>query len=127
MTDVRVQVDGLREMTRSLEKAGAELDDLKDVFSGIAATASAQAQQLTPRASGALKASVRPNRAKNKSVVTFGSARVKYAGPILYGWPARGITASRTIPRTDAYMADRAPQMLEEGLRDVFRKIGIEG
>lgn len=120
-----VQVEGLREVVKGLEKAGAEVDDLKEVFSTIAATASAHAQQITPRQTGRLKGSVRPNNAKNKAVVTFGGARVPYAGAVLYGWPARHIRPARTIPATDDYMADKAPQMIEDGLAAIFEKVGL--
>lgn len=125
MSRVTVEVEGLRELTRDLEKAGVEVDDLKDVFSDIAAAASSTAQQFTPRDSGALRASVRPNRAKNKAVVTFGTARVAYAGPILYGWPRRGIKAARTIPRTDQDMTTKAPQILENGISRLLERLDL--
>lgn len=125
MGNVSVQVEGLRELTRGLEQAGVEVDDLKDVFADIAAAASSTAQQFTPRGTGALKDTVRPNRAKNKAVVTFGTARISYAGPILFGWPARHIAPARTIPRTDQDMTTKAPQMLEEGIGRVIERLGL--
>ena len=125
MAGITVGVEGLRPLIRDLEKAGAEVDDLKDVFAGIAAEGAQTAQRFTPSRSGALRATVRGNRAKNKAVVTFGKARVPYAGPIIYGWPKRNIKPSRTIIRTDEILADLAPAMLDQGLDDILTKLGL--
>lgn len=120
-----VQVEGLRELVRDLEAAGAELDDLKDVFAEIASEAAAVAAPAVPRRTGALAASTRGNRAKNKAVVTIGKARTPYAGPIVWGWPARGIKASPVVPRTNQYMETRAPELLETGIDRVMEGLGL--
>lgn len=125
MAKTGVYVDGLNETVRGLERAGVDVNDLKDVFAPIAAEAADVAQGFTPVHTGALRATVRGNRAKNKAVVTFGKARVPYAGPILYGWKKRGISPSYTVRRTDNVMDNKAPQMLEAGLEDVFKKYGL--
>ena len=119
---LEVRVEGLQETVRALQRAGVEVNDLKDVFAPIAAEAADVAQGFTPRRTGALRASVRGNRAKNKAVVTIGKARVPYAGPILYGWKKRNITGSNTIERTDAVMDGRAPQMLERGIARLIER-----
>lgn len=126
MPNVNVQVDGLRELVRDLERAGVEVADLKESFSKIADEASESARGHTPRRSGALAASVRGNKAKNKAIVTFGKARTPYAGPILYGWPARGIKRTDTIQRTDTDMATRAPALFSAELDRIFEKYGFE-
>lgn len=125
MADVTVQVDGLRETVRDLERVGVEVADLKTVFGTIAAEGAHVAETFTPHASGALAATVRGNKAKNKAVVTFGTARIRYAGPIIYGWPARNIAPAQTVERTDAVMDTRAPQLLEEGLTDIYERYGF--
>lgn len=125
MADVVVQVDGLRQLVRGLENAGADLDDLKDVFGTIADYAAETAAPLTPHRSGALRSTVRGNRAKNKAVVMFGRGRVKYAGPIIYGWPARNIKGSQTIARTDAALEHQVPRLLDEGLDQLLAKNGL--
>lgn len=125
MPKVSVEVDGLRDMVRDLEKAGVEVTDLKEVFSRIADEGADTGRGFTPKKSGALASSVRGNKAKNKAVVTWGKARTPYAGPILYGWPKRGIKGSRTTEKTDGVMDTRAPQMLEEGISDVITKYGF--
>lgn len=125
MAKVSVEVDGLRELVRGLEKAGVELDDLKDIFGTIAGYAAETAAPFTPRRSGALRATVRGNRAKNKAVVMFGRGKVKYAGPRIYGWPARNITGSATIARTDTVLEHQVPRLLDEGLDQLLTKIGL--
>jgi hypothetical protein len=121
-----VEVEGLRELVRDLERAGVEVDDLKDALGRIAAVGADTAQGYTPRKSGKLAGSVRGNRAKNRAQVLIGTARVRYAGPILFGWPRRGIRAARTIARTDQTMADRAPLILDDELSRIFTKYGFQ-
>jgi hypothetical protein len=126
MSQVSVQVEGLKGFVRSLEKAGVEVDDLKDVFGAVAAEGAKVAAGFTPTDTGALRNTVRGNRAKNKAVVMFGKGRVKYAGPILYGWPKRNIVGSRTIAKTDDVLSRTAPQMLDQGLNKVLADLGLK-
>lgn len=121
-----VQVEGLRELVRDLERAGVDLDDLKDAIGRISAEGAETAQGHTPRRSGKLAGTVRGNRAKNKAQVTIGTARVPYAGPIIFGWPKRGIRPAHTIDRTDAVMVHRAPQILDDELGRIFAKYGFQ-
>lgn len=123
--DVSVQVDGLRALVRDLEHAGVDVADLKAVFGRVAAEAADVGRAHTRRRSGALAGTARGNKAKNKAVVTWGTARVRYAGPAIYGWPRRGIRPSDTITRTDQVMDDRAPAMIEAGLADLIAHYGF--
>lgn len=120
-----IAVEGLRETVRALEKAGVEVEDLKDVMAPIAKKAADVMETFVPVRSGALRASVRPNRAKGKAVVTVGRARVKYAGPINYGWPKRGIKPADFTGKTDRVMDDTAARMLEAGLDDLLERNGL--
>jgi hypothetical protein len=120
-----VQVEGLREYIRALEQAGVEVEDMKDVFGEIASESADVARPVVPRRTGALAGTVRGNRAKNKAVVTIGKARTPYAGPIIWGWPSRGIRASPVVPRTNQYMETRAPELLETGLERLMEGLGL--
>lgn len=89
-----VQIDGLARLRRAL----AQLDDdlageLKDANGRAGAVVVPAAAGRAPRRSGRLAASGRANRAGGRASVSFGSAAVPYAGPIHWGWPARGIAA----------------------------------
>lgn len=88
-----VEVDGLRPLVRDLRKLGDGLDDLKDANAEVAGFIAGKAAGRAPRASGRLSQSGRGNRAAGKATVSFGGARVPYAGPIHWGWPGHGIAA----------------------------------
>lgn len=120
-----VYITGLRETTRALESAGVDVEDLKNVMGQVAAEAATTMQAHTPTRSGALRASVRGNRAKAAAIVTIGRARVPYAGPIAYGWKRRGIRPGRFIQATDQHMETRAPQLLEDGWGRIAERNGL--
>lgn len=121
-----VSVVGLRETTRALEKAGIEVDDLKDVMATIATEAAETMARFVPVGpTGRLRASVRGNRAKGKAVVAIGGARVPYAGAINYGWRRRNIQPADFIARTDAVMETRAIELLESGWNAIADRNGL--
>lgn len=120
-----VAVEGMRELVRDLVKAGVDVEDLKDVMGEVAKVGAYVAANLAPSRSGALARTVRGNRAKGRAVVTAGRARVRYAGPINYGWPARNIRPARFLQKTDAVMEKRAPEIFEKGIAKIFEKYGF--
>ena len=120
-----VAVDGLRSLNRDLLKVGVDVEDLKDVYAEIASEGAEVAARFAPAKTGALKATVRGNRAKGKAVVTVGRAKVRYAGPINYGWPRRNIKGAQFLAKTDEVMATKAPEMFEEGITRIFEKNGF--
>lgn len=88
-----VRVEGLRDLSRAMRRADADLAELKDANARAAAYVAAVAAARAPHRTGRLAASVRGNRAQGAAVVRGGGARVPYAGPIHWGWPARKIAA----------------------------------
>jgi hypothetical protein len=86
-----MQVDGARELRRTLKQAGDDLNDLKDVHAAVGRLVAERAQATAPRRSGKLAASVRANRAASGSAIVAGRASVPYAGPIHWGWRRRRI------------------------------------
>lgn len=120
-----VHVAGLREITQGLERAGVEVEELKDVMGGIAAEAARVMQGFVPTRSGRLRDSVRGNRAKGKAIVTIGGARVPYARPIQYGWPAHNIKPARFVERTDEVMETRSVELLEQGWAAIAERNGL--
>lgn len=89
-----LEVTGLRETVRNLERYGAQVSDLKTAFRTIGNVVVTEAKARAPKQSGALANSIRPSNTKNKAVVRVGAARVPYAGVIHYGWPRRHIAAN---------------------------------
>jgi hypothetical protein len=121
-----VRVEGLTRTVRALQTYGVQIDDLKDVMSGIAELGAQLAGRYAPHRTGRLAGTVRGNRAKAKAVVTAGRARVPYAGAINYGWRARGIRPALFMQRADAELAPRAIEMLQDGLDQAARKAGLD-
>jgi hypothetical protein len=97
-----IEVEGYREMKKLIRKIGDEdlREMLKQANYEAAKIVADEAQKEAPKVSGRLAASIRPNRAVGYGAVRAGSAaRVPYAGPINYGWPARGIKANDFMQR----------------------------
>ena len=88
-----VEVDGLRNLRRTLKAAGLAVDDLKAAHKSVAETVIRAALPRVPRRTGALAGTLRAANAQTGAVVKAGFAGIPYAGPIHWGWPARHITA----------------------------------
>lgn len=96
----QINITGLRETLRALEKAGADTQDMKDLMHGIGEIVASKARRNTPVKSGKLAGSIRAGKGKTKAVVRAGGARIPYAGVIEYGWPAHNIESHLML--TDA-------------------------
>lgn len=100
MPQPQVQVQGLAQLRRTLRKAGHDLSDMADVNAAVAGIIVRAQAARAPRRTGALAASPRPSRAKGRARVLAGGARVPYAGPIHWGWPARNISPQPWLSET---------------------------
>lgn len=89
-----LQVEGGRQLRRSLKQAGLDVQDLKDAHREAAELVKREADPNGPRRSGRLVASTRAAGTQAAAIVRVGTARVPYAGPIHWGWPARHIAAN---------------------------------
>jgi hypothetical protein len=125
MAATGVRVENLTATVRALQKLGVEVQDLKDVFAGIAAEGARLASAAAPHRSGKLRASIRGNKAKNKAVVIAGRARVPYAGPMNYGWKKKNIRGTMFLQKADSQLSEIAPRMLEDGLQRVMGRNGF--
>lgn len=125
MAQTGVRVEGLTKVTRALRQIGLEVDDLKDAFGKIASKGAELASRFAPKRTGALAGDVRGNRAQSKAVITAGRARLPYAGPINYGWPARNIKASRFMQQADKALQPKSLRMLEQEINYQIRKRGL--
>lgn len=120
-----VTVDGLARLSRTLGKAGRDVEDLKDAHVRVAEVVIAAARVTGPRRSGRLVADLRPSRAKGRASVLLGRASVPYAGPIHWGWPARGIRPQPFV--VDAARATE-PEWVETYRREVQKILDrVEG
>lgn len=122
-----VKITGLRETVRNLEKLGVDVDDIKAAFTAIAADVAREAGALVPVASGALKASIRPGRTKNKAIVRAGTAaRAPYAGVINYGWPSRGIAATGFLTTPANRDLDTKVATIDRELQALIRRRNLD-
>lgn len=87
----RVEVVGLAQLRRDLRALGDDLGDLKAANEQAARIVAEASSARAPRRSGRLAASLRPSRSVGRASVIAGGAAVPYAGPVHWGWPARGI------------------------------------
>lgn len=120
-----VQVEGLNQVVRGLVELGLDAEDLKGAFGPIAAEGAELAAGFAPKRTGRLAGTVRGNRAKNKAVVTAGRGRVKYAGPINYGWRRRNIDPARFMQRADEAMRPIALEKLEDEINRAIERRGL--
>lgn len=88
-----VQVDGLKQLIKTLRTAGNDLADLKAANQEAATIALRGAEARAPTRTGRLAGSGRTAKQAGRARFMFGSARVPYAAVIHWGWPARGIPA----------------------------------
>lgn len=100
MASAQVRVDGLPALRRELRALAGDVDDLKDANAAAARIVAAAAAARAPHRTGRLAASIRGNRAVSRATVLAGGARLPYAGPVHYGWPAHHIEANPFV--TDA-------------------------
>jgi hypothetical protein len=91
VTKPEIKVEGARELKKALKDVENGIADLKAVHADAAAIVEVKATSLVPRRSGTLGDSIRSSGNKSGGVVRAGRARVPYAGPIHFGWPARNI------------------------------------
>jgi len=121
-----VQVEGLTRVVRDLQRLGLDVSDLKEAFGGIAKLGADLAAGFAPRRTGALAANIRGSRAKSRASVLAGGARVPYAGPINYGWQARGIPAVGFMQRADEALSPKAPDLLIKAINDAIVTRGLQ-
>lgn len=120
-----VRVEGLNRLVREMSALGVDITDLKGLFGDLAAKGARLAASFAPRRSGALAASVRGNKAKNKAVVKAGSAKVRYAPVQNYGWPRRGVKASLFMQRADDVLTPEALRGLDSELTRLIAARGL--
>lgn len=86
------EVVGGRELRRTLKNAGDDLSDLKAAHKAAAEVAATRIRQKAPDVSGALGATIRAAGTKTAGIVRIGNnTKVRYAGPIHFGWYRRHI------------------------------------
>jgi hypothetical protein len=115
-----IRVDGLRETIRSLERFGVATEDLKEAFGAISRDVATEAGVRVKVDTGALRATIRPARTKNKAVVRAGTAGVPYAGVVNYGRDGMAGDGFLTIPANSN--TDAKVRQIEQNLQQLIVK-----
>ncbi|THG24934.1 HK97 gp10 family phage protein [Bifidobacterium pseudolongum] len=123
MASKALYVVGQRRFVATMRKAGADMDELKDVNAQAARVALPAVQSLVPHRTGTLAGSIRAGATKRAGVVRAGRKSVPYAGVINYGWPARHITgrlfANNGVARTEPTWAKLYEQFVKKTMSQV--------
>lgn len=121
-----VQVDGARELRRTLRAAGDDLEDLKAANLQAAQIAATAARARAPRLTGQLAGDIRASGTKTAGTIRAGRKKIPYAGPIHWGWPARGIEARPYITEgaqaTESIWVPLYQELMDEALAKVKGK-----
>jgi hypothetical protein len=91
--NVGVEVEGGKELRKSLKNVEDGLKDLQAAHAAAAGIVAAAAPSYAPLRTGRLAGSIRGSGAKAAATVRAGGAKVPYAGVQEYGWPRRNIPA----------------------------------
>lgn len=124
---VRIEVKGLRELTRDLRRAG-DRDTIRAIRLANKEGAEVVARQSkveAPKLTGTLAASVRPSGTQRYGQVLAGKAAVPYAGPIHFGWPARSIAPQPFIYEAADKRADEVFDLYADRIDAVLS--GVKG
>lgn len=106
MTLKGVQIQGLREFSRRVRSADADLSkELRTGLKEIASVVANTAKQKVPTRSGRLASSVRATSTARVGKVSMGGARVPYAGFIEFGGSVgRGKSVKRPFKKDGRYL-----------------------
>jgi hypothetical protein len=111
-------VKGVKQLAKDLRDFEGGVAELKDANQKVGKIVVAEAQRRAPRVSGRLARSTKATRAPHRVKITGGGARVPYAGPIHWGWPARNIRSQPFV--TDAAY-ETQPEWLDEYRAEIAR------
>jgi len=86
-----IQVDGLRDVQKSLQAVGADRSEIAQANVEAAETLIRRAMPLVPTLSGRLRSSLRASKALGAATAVAGNNnRLGYAAPIHWGWAVVG-------------------------------------
>jgi hypothetical protein len=120
---LRVRVDGLAGVLRSLQGVGLDLSDLD--MAPIGRVGARLVTHYAPVRSGRLAGTTRAGKpGKNRITIRSGTGRVPYAAPINYGWPSRGIAPAGYMQKAGDALETLAVPLIS---REVARLIAARG
>lgn len=118
-----VQVQGAKELRKTLKAAGDDLSELKAVNQAVGNMVVGVARGLAPVRSGVLAGSIRATRAAGGVGIKAGGASIPYAGPIHWGWPARSIKANPFISNAALTTEDQWVALYQEEIEKILERV----
>lgn len=119
-----VQVVGLQQAVRNLEKLGVEAQDLKDAFQRIGTSATAAVHGAAPVRSGKLQSTVKQSKRKNSVYISAGSKKAYYAPYVEFGTSLQ--PAQHFMMDTMRKEAPAAQKMLEDEMNRLVASLGLD-
>ncbi len=138
-----VKIEGAKELSRSFRAAGGTVKELSGAYRKVAQQLVPPAQREAPRRSGDLAASTRGRGQRTRAILTAGTARVPYAGPVHFGnpttktFPAHKANPKRSsgtlgrmrpnpwLYRTADRRRDEVTEAFEDHVGTVLRRYGL--
>jgi len=119
-----IQVENLRDLQRQLRSIDRDLGkELRKANKSAAEIVAEQAVKEAPRRSGRLAKSVGALVGQRDAKVKAGSAaRVPYAGPIHFGWAARGIKPNPFLYRALSKTSEQAKEVYRTKIDALARR-----
>lgn len=122
-----VQIEGLKEVQYELRRLGVDAkNDMKPAHKKAAEIVAAEAARKAPVRTGQLQSTIRAFGRQKAGVVRVGNKQIPYAGPIIFGWPARRIKPNPFIyDAADARRSEIAT-VYSERMGEIIRKHGLQ-
>lgn len=123
---VEARITGWKEVAKAARKSGDETLPklMKDGMLAAATLVAGAAQSGAPVLTGALRSSLKVTSSVTAGRVKFGSAKVRWAGPINWGWDEHNIKANPFLTGAFASNETAGLAILEAVAADVAKKFG---
>jgi hypothetical protein len=130
LNQAAVKVEGVSSVQRQLKKLSSEVDYNTAEFLGmhkaLASAVAGDSKQFVPVLSGALRESIREAATKKSARVKAGGGKLKYAGPIHFGWAARRIEPQPFIYDAIDGRRDEIKERYEKLVDDLIKKHDLD-
>lgn len=120
-----IRVEGLKQLQSDIRRTqDAELKkQLRTANKQAAQIVADEAQNLVPRRSGKLAATIKAKGGQRDAVVRAGTgSRVPYAGPIHFGWTARNIRPQPFMYEAQDKRRGEVIRFYEKAMEDLAKK-----
>jgi hypothetical protein len=118
-----IEIDGLPQLFAALKKLGTPVEAITEANRAAGMPVVQTARNIVPVKSGALRNSIRMNRATTNVKVMAGYKRVPYANPIHWGWFVDKKTGVRRNIKPNPFLAKALGYNRDEILKNYTNQI----